>query len=90
LSEETGYKAKILEKVCECYAMPGMSDEIIHVFFAFGLEQHHQSLDADEVINEIRPFSLEELEKKVRNCEIHDAKTLVGLLYALNRKTKGA
>src|SRR6266545_5058027 len=27
LSEETGYEAEVLEKVCECYAMPGISDE---------------------------------------------------------------
>src|SRR5262249_27508152 len=47
LSEETGYWAEILEKVCECYAMPGMSDEVIHVFFAFGLKQSKQSLDED-------------------------------------------
>src|SRR5215510_5093085 len=34
LSEETGYEAEVLEKACECYAMLGVSDEIIHVFFA--------------------------------------------------------
>ena len=28
LSEETGYEAGVLEKVCECYAMPGISDEV--------------------------------------------------------------
>ena len=27
LLEETGYEAREWEKVCECYAMPGMSDE---------------------------------------------------------------
>src|SRR5215475_11712495 len=31
LSEETGYEAEVLEKICECYAMPGSSDEILHV-----------------------------------------------------------
>ena len=82
LSEETGYEAEVLEKVCECYAMPGSSDEIIHVFFARGLKRHEQSLDEDEIIYEIRAFSLSELEEMTVRREIRDAKTLVGLFYA--------
>jgi ADP-ribose pyrophosphatase len=89
LSEETGYEAEILEKVCECYAMPGSSDEIIHVFFARGLKRHEQSLDEDEIINEIRAFGPEELEEMIAGGEIRDAKTLVGLFYALSRRQAG-
>lgn len=89
LSEETGYEAESLEKVCECYAMPGASDEIIHVFFARGLKRHEQSLDDDEIINEIRAFSLDELEGMIGRGEIRDAKTLVGLFYALSRRPGG-
>ena len=90
LSEETGYEAEALEKVCECYAMPGSSDEIIHVFFARGLKRNEQSLDDDEIINEIRAFSAEELEEMIGRGEIRDAKTLVGLFYALSRRSCGA
>ena len=89
LSEETGYEAEVLEKVCECYAMPGISDEIIHVFFARGLKRHEQSHDDDEIINEIRAFSLDELSEMIGRGEIRDAKTLVGLLYALSRRPGG-
>lgn len=89
LSEETGYEAEVLEKICECYAMPGSSDEILHVFFARGLKRHGQSLDEDEIINEIRAFSLEELEEMIERVEIRDAKTLVGLFYALSRRPAG-
>ncbi len=89
LSEETGYEAEVMEKVCECYAMPGVSDEIIHVFFARGLKRHEQSLDDDEIINEIRAFSAEELEGMIERGEIRDAKTLVGLFYALSRRPGG-
>jgi ADP-ribose pyrophosphatase len=89
LSEETGYEADILEKICECYAMPGISDEIIHVFFARGLKRREQSLDEDEIINEIRAFGLEELEEMIACGEIRDAKTLVGLFYALSRRPAG-
>lgn len=85
LAEETGYEAENLEKVCECYAMPGIGDEIIHVFFARGLTRKEQSLDEDEIIREIRAFSLDELEGMIGRGEIRDAKTLVGLVYALSR-----
>src|SRR5262250_1228218 len=89
LSEETGYEAEVMEKVCECYAMPGSSDEIIHVFFARRLKRREQSLDDDEIINEIRAFSLSELDEMIRRGEIRDAKTLVGLFYALSRSPGG-
>src|SRR5215813_6711454 len=89
LSEETGYEADVMEKVCECYAMPGSSDEVIHVFFARGLKRHEQSLDEDEIINEIRAFSLSELDEMIERGEIRDAKTLVGLFYALRRRPYG-
>ncbi len=90
LSEETGYEAEDLEKVCECYAMPGMSDEVIHIIFARGLNRHQQSLDEDEIILEIRAFGMEELEEMIGRGEIRDAKTLVGLFYALRRRSHPA
>lgn len=90
LLEETGYEASQLEKVCECYAMPGSSDEIIHVFFARSLHQRQQSLDEGEVIYEVRGFSKEELEAMIARGEIRDAKTLVGLFYALRQPSVGA
>lgn len=86
LLEETGYQAAQLEKVHECYAMPGSSDEMIHIFFARGLTGGEQSLDAGEVIYEIKPFSVAEIEKMLANGEIRDAKTLVGLFLYLNRR----
>jgi len=84
LLEETGYEAREWEKVCECYAMPGSSDELMHVFFARGLTQREQDLDEGEEIAEIRAFSRAELRGMLERGEIRDAKTLVGLFYALN------
>jgi ADP-ribose pyrophosphatase len=89
LLEETGYGAGRLEKVCECYAMPGSSDEIMHVYFAWELQQREQALDVGEVIYEIRGFSGEELETMIANGGIRDAKTLVGLFQALSRRPGG-
>jgi len=89
LLEETGYEAARLEKVCECYAMPGSSDELMHVFFAYDLTKREQSLDVGEVIYEIRGFSGEELTTMIASGEIRDAKTLVGLFMALSRQPEG-
>jgi ADP-ribose pyrophosphatase len=84
LLEETGYEAGELEKVSECYAMPGTSDELIHVFFARKLTRREQSLDAGEIIYEIKPFSRAEIGSMIAGGEIRDAKTLVGLFLALH------
>lgn len=85
LIEETGYEARELEEVCQCYAMPGSSDELMHVFFADNLTRRQQSLDVGEVIEEVKAFSLAEVSELVERSEIRDAKTLVGLFYALRR-----
>ena len=85
LLEETGYHAGEMEKVCECYTMPGTSDELMHVFFARRLAKREQSLDIGEVIEEVRPFCVADISKMIDRAEIHDAKTLVGLFYALRR-----
>jgi ADP-ribose pyrophosphatase len=90
LLEETGYEAGRLEKVCECYAMPGSSDELIHVFFARDLTLREQQLDIGEVIYELRAFSGAEIEAQISKGEIRDAKTLIGLFFAISRRPDGA
>jgi ADP-ribose pyrophosphatase len=89
LLEETGYEAREWKKGCECYAMPGMSDEVVHIFFARGLTLCEQALDVGEIISEIRAFRLDELRAMIERGEIRDAKTLVGLFYALNQNAAG-
>ena len=90
LKEETGYRAARWEKVAECYAMPGSSDELIHVFFARDLEAGEPESDAGEVICEVRAFTTAELERMIGQGEVRDAKTLVTLFYALSRRPSGA
>jgi ADP-ribose pyrophosphatase len=67
--------------------MPGYNDEIIHVFFARDLTMRQQQLDIGEVIYEIKSFSLAEVEAMIKQGEIRDAKTLIGLFYALRGAT---
>ena len=89
LREETGYEAARWEKVAACYAMPGASDEIMHVFFARGLSKREAALDAGEVISEVRAFASADLEGMIERGEIRDAKTLIGLFHALGRRPSG-
>ncbi len=86
LIEETGFAANRLEKVAECYAIPGSGDERMHFYFAFDLQKRKQSLDVGEIISEVRAFSRAEIDTMIERNEIRDAKTLIGLFYALRRK----
>lgn len=80
LVEETGYVARTLSRLGACYAMPGSSDEVIHLFIARELTVGRQSLDIGEVIDELRPFTMEEIGEMIESGIIRDAKTLVGLM----------
>jgi ADP-ribose pyrophosphatase len=85
LREETGYAAMRLEKFAECYAVPGSGDELMHFFFAYELQLRAQSLDLGEAICAVKAFRRAEIETMIERSEIRDAKTLVGLFYALRR-----
>ncbi|MBS1811791.1 MAG: NUDIX hydrolase [Acidobacteria bacterium] len=87
LIEESGYEAGSLAKFAECYAIPGSGDELMHFFYAFDLKKREQALDIGEAIHEVKPFSLTEIEAMITQGEIRDAKSLVGLFYALRRKS---
>jgi len=89
LVEETGYRAARLRKVGECYAMPGGGDQLLHLYVAHGLVRETQALDEGEVIDEVRAFAAADLERMIGRGEIRDAKTLVGLLFALGGRPSG-
>jgi ADP-ribose diphosphatase len=82
LSEETGYVAGGLRKIGECYAMPGMSDELMHIFVARDLTRGTAAPDPGEEINEVRAFAWAELRLMAGRGDIRDGKTLAGLFQA--------
>ena len=90
LLEETGYVAERIEPLLDCYTMPGSNDEVIHLFAAHGLTKKEQSLDIGEMIFEVREFSRDEVWSMLRNGQIRDAKTLIGLFYVLTEKQRDA
>lgn len=80
LAEETGYRAKYLKLVYEFFPSPGILSEKMRLFLARGLTPSRAEADADERIR-VRRFSRRELARMIRGGQIHDAKTLVGLLW---------
>ena len=81
LSEETGYEAEHWQKLVSIATTPGFSDEIIHLYKAWGLKQFAQHTDEDEFIG-VAAFTTEELQQMVDNGELYDAKTLCALYAA--------
>lgn len=80
LIEETGYRARSMELLTSFFSSPGILDERMHLFLATDLEPGPTELQADEQIEPlVMPW--EEALALVRNHQIDDAKTLIGLLF---------
>ncbi len=86
LEEETGYKAKELTHLIDCYPTCGYSSEVIHIYLALNTEKTHTHFDEDEII-ETYLFSIDEIKQMILNGEIKDAKTIVALTcYLMKNK----
>lgn len=83
LREETGAIGEV-EYLTEIYPTPGYSSEIIYIYAAFNVEIGSLSLDEDEFIDVVKVDINSALEM-VKNGEIKDAKTIVGILLAADR-----
>jgi ADP-ribose pyrophosphatase len=82
LAEEIGYQAKRLVKLFSGYLVPGYCDEYMHYYLALGLFPAPLPPDDDEDIESIR-VSREDAGKMIKNGDICDSKTALGLLMAL-------
>ena len=74
LIEETGFQAERLEKLVEYYPSPGFSNEIIHIFKATELKKVSEGELSGKFVK------MKELLTKVKNGEIKDGKTIIGVL----------
>lgn len=81
LEEEIGVRAKRIEKLCEFYVSPGFLNEKMNLFLATDFTESAQNLDEDEFLS-IERISFDEAFEKIRNNEIRDAKTIIGLILA--------
>jgi len=84
LEEEIGVQAEKIEFLSEFYVSPGFLAEKMFVFMATGLTDVGQKLEDDELIS-IERLSFPQAFEMIRNGEIEDAKTMVGLIFAGGR-----
>lgn len=81
LSEETGYEAQNWQHLVSIATTPGFSDEIIHLYKAWGLQKFSQHTDEDEFIG-VQAFTPQQLRTMIAAGELYDAKTLCALYAA--------
>lgn len=80
LTEETGYRAEVIEHLDSFWMSPGILNERMHLFLARGLTAGSTKLEADERIETFIVRWREALDMVDRGI-IQDAKTIIGLLY---------
>ncbi len=85
LEEEGGLKAKEMELLHVIYPSPGYTNEKIYVYLAKDVEKTKMHLDEDEFLN-AEWISIEKVKTMLKNGDILDAKTIVGVqAYLLNQ-----
>jgi len=90
LEEETGYRATSWEKLGTFWTAPGFASELMHLYVATDLvAAGHGRLtpDVDEVLELVR-LPVDDALAAAERGDIHDAKTLIGILL-LGRRQRG-
>jgi ADP-ribose pyrophosphatase len=85
LIEETGYHAGKIEKLCEFFVSPGILHERMHLFLATDLEAGAATPESGEEI-QTHVMSLNKALQMADNGQLHDAKSLIGLLLYDRRR----
>lgn len=80
LWEETGYKARRWAKAGVMHPVIGYATEVIEIWFAEDLTLHERHLDDGEFLD-VFTASQQELEDWVRDGQLTDVKTIVGLMW---------
>ncbi len=83
LAEETGYRAGKLTRLFAGYLLPGYCNEFMYFFLAEDLVYDPLTPDEDEFI-ELIPVSLTRAEELLKNGDLIDAKTVLGIMLARN------
>lgn len=86
LSEETGFRAKMMRRLWSAYTAPGFCTELLHFFVTDDYEIGEPSPDADEEI-ELATFPITRLREMMERDELPDAKTQIAVLWALTARS---
>ena len=80
LAEETGYKAKRLKVFLDVFPTPGFLEERMFLLLASDVVEGQASPEEDEkIISAV--YEPAKLEQMIERGELHDAKSVAGLLY---------
>jgi ADP-ribose pyrophosphatase len=88
LAEEAGMIARRWEKLGEYYSSPGVFTEVIHLFLARDLVVTDARPEEHEVF-EARWIPFDEAAGLAASGRLHDAKSLIGLLWAREKLRGG-
>ncbi|HOI30414.1 MAG TPA: NUDIX hydrolase [Melioribacteraceae bacterium] len=87
LTEETGYSAGEIVKLGKIFTTPGFCNEVLHIYLAENLIPGDHAREEGEEDIQLLELSVEEIDEKIRSCEIVDGKTISGIyFYKLKRK----
>jgi ADP-ribose pyrophosphatase len=81
LREETGFRAEELTLLGDIWPTPGISNELMQIYLATGLQADPLPQDVDEEIA-LQPILLADLMAMARDGRIRDAKSIIGILRA--------
>jgi 8-oxo-dGTP pyrophosphatase MutT (NUDIX family) len=91
LVEEVGLVAGTLEHLVDMYPSAGMTDSVLTLYLATDLtEVPRETHGPEEAHMEVLDLTLDEAVAMVLRGEIHDAKTVIGVLLVDRRLRQGA
>jgi ADP-ribose pyrophosphatase len=82
LIEETGYRAKKFSVFLDLFPSPGFLEERMYILLAENVTPGKAQPEEDEKIIS-RAYKPQELREMIRRGQLHDAKSVAGILYYL-------
>ena len=90
LAEEVGLAATRLDLLVELFPSPGLTDSVTTVYLATGCSNVERQLHGpEETHSEVVHVPLDEAVAMVERGELHDAKTVAGILLTARRIAAG-
>lgn len=87
LQEEIGFYPEDIEYLFDMHASPGFTNDKLSFFISKDLKESKLEEDNDEFL-EIKSYKIDDLYNMIQNGEITDAKTIIGIMYAMRVRNK--